>query len=618
MLALPPIPADYDYESVVVCGIVTGTRGIIAAGRSFFESYEQRPEEDCCSDENSVEEEADPNSPHLNRTESKRNKKKEQFSGNALRLSALTKDVNLYKILSVSESCSGDDIKKSYRKLVLEKHPDKLTGTMSAAEEEKARNEFLRIQEAFEVLSDERNRRLYDSSLPADDTIPSEKDFSTEEEFYTVFAAAFARNERWCIARPIPTLGTGETSRDQVEKFYDFWFNKFESWRDFSHHDEHDLKHADSRDERRWMEVQNARIRKKRLAEETARVRRLVDTAEKLDPRVRRWKAADFEAANAEKRRRQEEREAKARAEEERKQEEERQRAAKAMEADLEKEKAKNEKVEIKRTRGEIRQVLGLNDAGVSIDAVKIEQFNQGLIGLLNSVDKAREVLDRAKSVASEPESVEQFVDEIVSLTAPPSRTSSVPVTPAPASVSAPETPLKRTASGRSNPAPVVVSEKELMDWTADELQLLTRGMQKFPVGTYKRWEVIQGLIGGSRTVPQIIEMSKRVASQKVIEPAVMVGSRKHAETAAAPDVDYERQAAVKAEPAAPVVESKTVGNEWSAQQQKQLEDAMKQYPATLAAAERWALIADAVEGKTKNQCVARFKYIRELVSKKK
>jgi len=106
--------------------------------------------------------------------------------------------------------------------------------------------------------------------------------------------------------------------------------------------------------------------------------------------------------------------------------------------------------------------------------------------------------------------------------------------------------------------------------------------------------------------------MSKRVASQKVVEPTLMVGSRKKIETVAAPDVDYERVAKTPAS----VVQ--TVTDEWSTEQQKQLEEAMRKYPATLTPAERWTKIAEVVEGKTKQQCVARFKYIRELIAKKK
>jgi len=156
--------------------------------------------------------------------------------------------------------------------------------------------------------------------------------------------------------------------------------------------------------------------------------------------------------------------------------------------------------------------------------------------------------------------------------------------------------------SSPAEPAPIVSTE-----WTAEEIQLLTRGMQKYPVGTNKRWEVIQGLIGSSKTVAQVIEMSKIVASKKVIDTAGIVTKKPvAAPVAAAADVDYERLASTK------------VAEEWTPEQQKQLEEGMKKFPASLPTAERWTKIAENVDGKTKQQCVARFKYIRELIASKK
>ena len=55
----------------------------------------------------------------------------------------------------------------------------------------------------------------------------------------------------------------------------------------------------------------------------------------------------------------------------------------------------------------------------------------------------------------------------------------------------------------------------------------------------------------------------------------------------------------------------------WTPVQQKQLEAALRKHPATLSANERWTLIAGDVEGKTKKQCAARFKALREQALKK-
>jgi len=58
--------------------------------------------------------------------------------------------------------------------------------------------------------------------------------------------------------------------------------------------------------------------------------------------------------------------------------------------------------------------------------------------------------------------------------------------------------------------------------------------------------------------------------------------------------------------------------SEWSTEQQKQLETALKKYPANASDTERWDKISEAVTGKSKQECIARFKEIREAILKKK
>jgi DnaJ family protein C protein 2 len=65
---------------------------------------------------------------------------------------------------------------------------------------------------------------------------------------------------------------------------------------------------------------------------------------------------------------------------------------------------------------------------------------------------------------------------------------------------------------------------------------------------------------------------------------------------------------------AGPGADASSEAGVWTADQQTALEAALKKYPATLDKNERWKLIAEAVPGKTKKQCVARFKEVREKV----
>jgi len=63
-----------------------------------------------------------------------------------------------YNILGVSKNASLDDIKKAYKKLALKYHPDR----NAESDKEKAQKKFVEINEAYEVLSDEEKRKIYD------------------------------------------------------------------------------------------------------------------------------------------------------------------------------------------------------------------------------------------------------------------------------------------------------------------------------------------------------------------------------------------------------------------------------------------------------------------------
>jgi DnaJ homolog subfamily C member 2 len=77
--------------------------------------------------------------------------------------------------------------------------------------------------------------------------------------------------------QPIPSLGDHTTPIEDVDKFYNFWYN-FKSWREFSDDDEYDLEQAESPEHKRWMERQNAKLHEKAKKVEYARVHTLVDT----------------------------------------------------------------------------------------------------------------------------------------------------------------------------------------------------------------------------------------------------------------------------------------------------------------------------------------------------
>ena len=63
---------------------------------------------------------------------------------------------DFYAVLGVTKTASADEIKKAYRKLAREFHPDANAG------DAKAEEKFKEISEAYDVLSDDAKRREYD------------------------------------------------------------------------------------------------------------------------------------------------------------------------------------------------------------------------------------------------------------------------------------------------------------------------------------------------------------------------------------------------------------------------------------------------------------------------
>ena len=65
---------------------------------------------------------------------------------------------DFYKVLGVSKTASADEIKKTYRKLARDLHPDQNKG--DAKKEEK----FKEVSEAYDILSDAKKRAEYDEA----------------------------------------------------------------------------------------------------------------------------------------------------------------------------------------------------------------------------------------------------------------------------------------------------------------------------------------------------------------------------------------------------------------------------------------------------------------------
>ncbi|GIY76731.1 dnaJ homolog subfamily B member 3 [Caerostris darwini] len=65
--------------------------------------------------------------------------------------------VDYYSALELSRNATSQEVRQAYRKLALKWHPDK-----NLDKKEEAERKFKEINEAYEVLSDEKKRKIYD------------------------------------------------------------------------------------------------------------------------------------------------------------------------------------------------------------------------------------------------------------------------------------------------------------------------------------------------------------------------------------------------------------------------------------------------------------------------
>lgn len=95
-----------------------------------------------------------------------------------------------YAILEVEKTASPDDIKKSYRKLAMKYHPDK-------NHSKDAESKFKEINEAYEVLSDEKKRAYYDQYGVADNNRSGgfNSNFRDPREAFSHFSRFFGEDD---------------------------------------------------------------------------------------------------------------------------------------------------------------------------------------------------------------------------------------------------------------------------------------------------------------------------------------------------------------------------------------------------------------------------------------
>lgn len=157
---------------------------------------------------------------------------------------------------------------------------------------------------AFEVLSNPERKRQFDSVDPyfleLEMNPPVASQISSPQAFFTIMGPTFESESRFAKKLPAAPLGPENASKEEVEHFYDYWYN-FDSWRSFEYRDKEVNEGSDSRDDKRYTEKKNKNERARLKKEDTARVRGLVDLAMAHDPRIKRIKQEEKAAREAKK-----------------------------------------------------------------------------------------------------------------------------------------------------------------------------------------------------------------------------------------------------------------------------------------------------------------------------
>ena len=571
-------------------------------------------------------------------------------------------ETSYYDVLGGAPIHSGPELlKKYYRKACLRYHPDK-----SGRGEEDA--VFLAVKAAFETLSDPAKKRSYDSTMDFDDSIPPGGEAAAD--FYGIYGPVFARNLRFDQrfdpqnaakkggggggrkgggrrkgkgggggggggraaaedGEDPPDLGDDGTPLAEVHAFYDYW-TRFDSWRDFTlkaqKMSEHDVEMADSRDEKRWMEKEIVRKTKALKREEVARIALLVERAMGADPRLRREKEREREekrlAAEGRERER-EERERREAEERERREAEEAERAARETE---ERAGAKARQKEEKKRLRKARQLLWkLAVAAHGRATTAEERVWPDIEKMHDDVDVINDSLGAAEIAAL---AVGAFGDggeegaSVSGLAALRVRVEEVRGQNAEAGRRAEAEKEERRAAAAAREA-AERAARAMRPWTKKELAALAKGVKKYPRGGANRWSTIATFVNnlckqeeGPRSKEECIEQYGILSKERM---AGGDGSGEGAAAAAAAaaalaggggagsDAAAAGEAAAGADPAP-----------WTDEENLALQKLLAKYPASMDKNARWTAIAKGLPGRTKKDCVQRFKAIRLALKAKK
>lgn len=152
--------------------------------------------------------------------------------------------------------------------------------------------------------------------------------------------------------------------------------------------------------------------------------------------------------------------------------------------------------------------------------------------------------------------------------------------------------------------------------WGEEDTVALIRAMKKYPTGTVERWQKIADLL--NRSPQEVMTVMKQLRNSPVANATPHSQGVTGEDYQCADDAESDLPPPTRAERTvlpAPRA-SAAAAADWSQEQQKCMEAALQRFPK--GTEDRWDRIAEAVPGKSKEECMIRFKFLVEQLKRKK
>jgi len=127
----------------------------------------------------------------------------------------------------------------------------------------------------------------------------------------------------------------------------------------------------------------------------------------------------------------------------------------------------------------------------------------------------------------------------------------------------------------------------------------LAKAIIRFPGGTKNRWERISEQLNGTKSIDSIIDKVKNATKVKQ-SPTTKLAQQYNQNKGGSNGIVIK-------------IEADQATTEWESTEQAALEEALKKYPASLGVS-RWDSIAEEIPGRSKKECVMRYKYLVEII----